>query len=43
MGTGAYSLEHARACRDAGVRLLLTLGDDQALRTGALATIEALR
>ena len=43
MGTGAYSLDHARACRDAGVQLLLTLVDDQALRAGALATVEALR
>ena len=43
MGTGAYSIEHAKACRDGGVQLLLTLVDDQALRAGALATVEALR
>ncbi len=42
-GTGAYSLEHAQACRDEGVRLLLALGDDQALRAGATATVRALR
>jgi 4-hydroxy-2-oxoheptanedioate aldolase len=43
MGTGAYDLEHAKACREEGVRFLLTLVDDQALRAGALATVEALR
>jgi 2-keto-3-deoxy-L-rhamnonate aldolase RhmA len=42
-GTGAYSLEHARACRDHGTGFLLTFADDQALRSGALATVEALR
>jgi 2-keto-3-deoxy-L-rhamnonate aldolase RhmA len=43
MGTGAYNLDHARACRDQGTGFLLTFGDDQALRGGALATVEALR
>jgi len=43
MGTGAYSLEHARACRDQGVQFLLTFGDDQGLRAAALSTVEALR
>jgi len=43
MGTGAYSLEHARACREEGVGLILTFGDEAALRVGALATVEALR
>ena len=43
MGTGAYSLEHARACLDAGDQLILALVDDQALRAGAEATIAALR
>jgi 4-hydroxy-2-oxoheptanedioate aldolase len=43
MGTGAYSREHAIAARDAGDCFLLALGDDQALREGALATLDALR
>jgi 2-keto-3-deoxy-L-rhamnonate aldolase RhmA len=43
MGTGAYSLEHARACLDLGDQLILALVDDQALREGAVATLEALR
>ena len=43
MGTGAYSLDHAQTCRDEGVEFLLTFGDEQALRAGALATVEALR
>jgi 4-hydroxy-2-oxoheptanedioate aldolase len=43
MGTGTYSVDHARACRDAGDQLLLALVDDQALRAGAVATIAALR
>jgi 4-hydroxy-2-oxoheptanedioate aldolase len=43
MGTGAYSLEHALASRDAGMQLLLTLSDDQALRQAATATLAALR
>jgi 2-keto-3-deoxy-L-rhamnonate aldolase RhmA len=43
MGTGAYSVEHAQTCRDQGVGFMLAFGDDQALRAGALATLEALR
>jgi 2-keto-3-deoxy-L-rhamnonate aldolase RhmA len=43
LGTGAYSAEHARACRDRGVGFLLAFIDDQALREGAAATVEALR
>jgi 2-keto-3-deoxy-L-rhamnonate aldolase RhmA len=43
MGTGTYSLDHARACRDSGDQLLLALVDDQALRDGAVATVAALR
>ena len=43
MGTGAYSLDHAQTCREQGVGFLLTFGDEQALRTGGLATVEALR
>ena len=43
MGTGAYSIEHARACRRQGVGFLLTLVDDQALRAGAHMTMDALR
>jgi 4-hydroxy-2-oxoheptanedioate aldolase len=43
MGTGAYSLEHARACRDQGVGFMLAFGDEDALRLGAAATVDALR
>lgn len=43
MGTGAYSLDHGRASRDAGIQLLLALSDDQALRQVATATLAALR
>lgn len=43
MGTGAYSLGHAITCRDAGDTLLLVLGDDAVLASGAASTLEALR
>ena len=43
MGTGCYSIEHAITCRDAGDSLLLALGDEVALRQGAIATLETLR
>lgn len=43
MGTGCYSIEHAITCRDTGDSLLLALGDEVALRQGAIATLETLR
>ena len=43
MGTGCYSIDHAIACRDMGDPLLLALGDEVAIRQGAVATLEALR
>jgi 2-keto-3-deoxy-L-rhamnonate aldolase RhmA len=43
MGTGAYSLQHALASRDAGDRFLLSLVDEQALRERATSIIASLR
>ena len=43
MGTGCYSIDHAITCRDTGDSLLLALGDEVALRQGAIATLETLR
>jgi 2-keto-3-deoxy-L-rhamnonate aldolase RhmA len=43
MGTGAYSLQHASASRDAGDQFLLALVDDQALRERATSILAGLR
>ena len=43
MGTGCYSMDHAIACRDTGDPLLLALGDEVAIRQGAVETLSILR
>ena len=43
MGTGCYSMDHAIACRDTGDPLLLALGDEVAIRQGAMDTLGKLR
>jgi 2-keto-3-deoxy-L-rhamnonate aldolase RhmA len=42
MGTGCYSLEHAKQCRDLGDTLLLVAGDDGYLTSEARRCIQVL-
>ena len=43
MGTGCYSLYHAKQCRDLGDTILLVAGDDGYLASESRRCIEALR
>jgi hypothetical protein len=43
MGSGCYSLEHAKSCIAAGDALLLVGGDDSFLKTQAQHVLSSIR